>query len=396
MKLQIHTHGRSAGRRGWLAAALRVGSKILPVARLLPLCLVLCPALGLAASARGAPAEDAGPWMQALQEAFVVLDLTQGDLDGDGKDETAVCYQDTRLPGYSGLAVLKWVEGQQRPVFHAFLELRCEKLKIAGGKIGMKQEDGARGPKQLVWRYGDQIVFLSDARHPLRGIEATSSTELRGEGPHLPSATLDRNLATSWAEGASGTGIGETLTFKLPRKMRIAYVGVFGGHGGGERAYYDHNRVHRASLKAQTAEDLGDDDSGIDFGSLGLEIGGERVEFSLENQPTLKYVRVDKRDVMQLELRVDSVYLGRRRDDTHIAEVEIVPLLPYDELVVSEQPPLARNDAGPKKPEPAPSGGGRAASDADGDDPAPRKGRDEKDVLKELDEGGRSIVSDDF
>jgi hypothetical protein len=36
---------------------------------------------------------------------------------------------------------------------------------------------------------------------------------------------------------------------------------------------------------------------------------------------------VNKKGVVELQLRVESVYLGDKRDETHIAEIEIVPLL---------------------------------------------------------------------
>jgi hypothetical protein len=380
--MQIHTHLTSPR-----TPSRRPVRSILNVARAFVLALLLLPTLSAAKDARGAQSDD-GPWMAALQERFVVLDVTTGDLDGDGADETALCYEDPTWTDHVGLVVLKRNRGSLSPVFHAVVELTCEKVKIASGRVGVQQEKGARGPPQVVWKYGTQLVFAGAEGHPTRGTRATASSELSGGGVTLPAGTIDGNLATSWAEGASGTGIGETVTLRLPQKLHVAYIGVFGGHGGGERAFYDHNRIHRGSIKTQTADDLGDEDTGIDFADLGLEIGGDRLEFDIDNRPKLEYVRVDKKDVEQIELRIESVYLGQRRDDTHVAEIEIVPLLPIGQLVAA--PAVAK---------------GNPTS------PTRRAGNDKKpkiDVLPELpgnlergnkavgelDKSGRSIVDD--
>lgn len=378
MKVQIHTHpmSRSSG-------APAQGLKI--IVRTCLLLLILAPALCTAKVAHSAASD--GPWLAALQKDFVVLDVSTGDLDGDGGEETAVCYSDPAHPGRIGIVVLKLDKGSLRPAFHVVVPATCSKIKIQGGRLGLKQEAGARGPSKVVWKYGTELVFHQNEKHPLYGSTATASSELGPSGK--PSGAIDLNLATSWAEGGEGTGIGESITVKLPNKMHVAYIGVYGGHGGGERAFYDYNRIHRASLKTQTAEDLGDDDTGIDFGDLGLEIGGDRLEFSLANKPGHHYVEVDKRDVVQLELRVESVYLGRRKDDTHIAELEVIPLLSIDALLKSNQANVAKST--------------KKKTESRVRDPKvkPKRSKDTygergKKAVEDLDATGRSIVSDDF
>lgn len=381
--MQIHTHPTSPRPPPRLPVR-----SLMIVARACILALLLLPTLSAAKDARGAQSDD-GPWMAALQERFVVLDVTTGDLDGDGKDETALCYEDPTWTSHVGLVVLKRDRRMLHPVFHAVVELTCEKVKIASGRVGIQQDKGARGPPQIVWKYGTQLVFAGQEGHPTRGSRASASSELQGGGVTLPAGTLDGNLATSWAEGASGTGIGETLTVKLPQKLHIAYIGIFGGHGGGERAFYDHNRIHRGSIKTQTADDLGDEDTGLDFADLGLDIGGDRLEFDIDNRPKLEYVRVDKKDVEQIELRIESVYLGQRRDDTHVAEIEIVPLLPIGKLTAA--PAVANSD---NKKQPKRRAAGKKKADKDVLPELPGNLERGNKAVSDLDKSGRSIVDD--
>ena len=172
--MQIHTRHRN------LHLPMRQSLRsFLNVARALAFALLLLPALSAAKDARGAQSDD-GPWMAALQERFVVLDVTTGDLDGDGTEETALCYENPRWTGHVGLVVLKRNRGSLNPAFHAVVELTCEKVKIASGRVGIQQEKGARGPPQVVWKYGSQLVFAGDEGHPIRGTRASASSELVG------------------------------------------------------------------------------------------------------------------------------------------------------------------------------------------------------------------------
>lgn len=324
-----------------------LAASVLAMSRLTLPALLLVPALAGATSARG-EAQAKSPWLDALSSAFVVLDMTEGDVDGDGRSESVVCYQDNPENPYSagGVAILGERGGAIRPLFHVRLEQTwCEEVQVRGRKVGMllrsRTRDKTRG--QLVWTYGKEIHWQGTPGHFLDGAKITASSSLAG-GANGPAGALDGDLRTSWAEGASGTGIGEKLTIVLPRPMDIAYVAIYGGHAGGSREFLERNRVHRASIEARSTADLGDDVAGIDFSELGIEVGGDRIDFTLENRPQVTYVRIDKEDVSELELRIDSVYLGRTLDDTHIAELEIVPRLDLSETLDRARPLSAQRD----------------------------------------------------
>lgn len=334
--------------------------------------------VALAASpATAAAASDNGPWLAALSSAFVVVDMSNGDLDGDGKDETVVCYrEDTgRTQQTSGVAVFTGRPPDLRPSFHVQLdETLCEKVRVSGKKLGILLTDH----KQLVWSPGEELKLRSDKGSLHAGIRATATSSAPGTSPER---AIDGDLGTSWAEAAAGTGIGQTLTLTLPRPTDVGYVGIHSGSGAGSRAFFDSNRIHRGSLRAKTEADVGDTAAGIDFSSLGIDAIGDRIEFSCENKAQVLYIPVNRKGVVELQVRIESVYLGDKKDDTHVAEVEVVPLLGLSETI---------DRARATKPKDAPTGG--KAQDEQPPAPANTAGDD---ALKKLDDAGGKLVNDD-
>lgn len=330
----------------------------------------------MAAESSGAiAASDNGPWLTALSTAFVVMDLSTGDVDGDGRDETLVCYREDvgRTEQTSGIVILAGKAPDLRPVFHVQLETLCEKVRANGRKVGILLS----GNKQLVWTYGEQVTFRGEKSGLLGGMKAKASSV--ASSSNSAEKTIDGDLTTSWAEGTSGTGLGQTVTLQFARPVDVGMIGIFGGSGAGARAFFDSNRVHRGSLEAKTEADLGDAKAGVDFSSLGIESIGDRIEFNCENKPLVTYVRVDKKGVMELQFRIESVYLGDKKDDTHIAEIEVVPVLNLSDTIDRATQLKSRDDT-----KTGDSKGSQKVAVPDG-----------ADAVKKLDEGGRSVISDD-
>jgi hypothetical protein len=330
---------------------------------------------GHAPAVRAAALTEAGPWVGALSTTFQVLDSATGDLDGDGREEMVLCYR--RSPSgadrHGGVVVLTGRGADARPVFHVQLAgVGCEKARIAGGRVGVLLP----GNKQLAWALGKEIRLRSDRASPVAAKTVSASSTL--DSFHSAAKAYDNDLTTSWAEGTTGTGIGQTLTIRLERPLDIAAVGLLCGDGNGQRAFLDRNRVHRGSIETKTEADLGDSESGLDFSSLGIATIGDRIEFSCENKPQIIYVPVDKKGVVELSIRIDSVYLGDKKDDTHIAEVELIPLLdPTQTIDRAREVKKKSDDAGGTEVE------------------TPGVDVDLEGATKKLDDGGRSIVPDD-
>lgn len=365
-----------------------LSQSLLLLLRLSLLLLVLAPALAGATAARSATPLVESPWLQAISSAFLVVDMADGDIDGDGQSETVVCYQDSadNPSSAGGVAVLQKRRGVLVPVFHVRLDQTwCEQVQIRGRRVGMLLRSNTLDKKksELVWTYGKELHWIGAPAHPLAGMRAEASSKLASG----PEAVLDGNLETTWAEGIEGTGIGETVTLKLPRPMDIAYVGIWAGQGTSPRIYFESNRLYRGSIEARTAADLGDEVAGIDFSELGIDVGGDRTEFTLENRPQLTYIRVDKQDVTELEVRLDSVYLGKTRDDTHLAEIEIVPVLDLKETL-----DRARSLSAKRPAKASPEETAEQAPEATPDDappPAPKSNADA--ALERLDGEGRGL-----
>lgn len=347
--------------------------------------LQLALAIWPAASARAASAGDGDPWILALSSTYVITDMSTGDLDGDGRDETVVCYREDvgRTEQKSGVAVLAGKAPGLRPVFHVQLEVLCEKARVQGRKLGILLQ----GNKQLVWTYGQEIRFRTDRAGFLGQVNGRASSHLTGN--HKADKAIDGDLSTSWAEGAPGTGLGQTLTLTLPRAVNLGAIAIYPGNGSSARAFFDSNRIHRGSLAAKSEADLGDATAGIDFASLGIESLGDRIEFNCENKPQVTYINVDKKGVLELQLRIESVYLGDKKDDTHVAEIELVPILPLSETLDRATPARGASVQPPAGSPQAPHG--ESAAPALPAEPAPGP----TDAVRKLDEGGRSVIHDD-
>lgn len=355
-------------------------SYLMPSCRLPPYVpAALCLAALVAGSAQAIAAAENGPWLTALSAKFLVVDLAKGDIDGDGSEETLVCYREgvDVSDQTSGIAVYGGKGTALKPVFHVQLQAICEKVKVSGRKLGVL----LAGNKQLVWTYGEDLKFRGDKGSAWSGIAAQASSNT--DTTHGAERTIDGDLTSSWAEGSSGTGLGQTLTLKLPLPTDIGMVGIYSGNGSSARAFFDSNRIHRGSLEAKTEADVGDSEAGLDFASLGIDAIGDRLEFACENKPQVTYITVNKRGVVALQVRIDSVYLGDKNDDTHIAEIEVVPMLSMGETL---------DKATQLKPKLDPPKVGTPDKGATLDK---TPGRHDEAVEK-LDETGRSVIGDDL
>lgn len=290
------------------------------------------------------------PEYRAIEADFLVTSISEADFNGDGATDTAISY---RTKGAAtpegGLLIVSPQGGRSRPVFHVFFEATyANELQAEAGQLVLTLvKPGPAGDEQrrLSWKYGQDFFFFDDSKGLVHGLIASASSTMRG-GAAYASNTIDNDLDSAWAEGVPGTGVGESLTIKLARPMTVAMLGVFPGHSTDAKAFRRANRVNRATLEIQTESDLGDESSALDFSDLGIDVGGDTEDLVFSNKPELKFVPIKRRKALNLIIKIDSVYLGDKDDDTYIAEVEIVPLLPRS-LTFDRAKPIAKPSAAP-------------------------------------------------
>ncbi|MBI5495667.1 MAG: hypothetical protein HY904_11635 [Deltaproteobacteria bacterium] len=282
--------------------------------------LCFLPVLALTCGAAGDVTT--APQVEALVRDFAVVKTAELDVDGDGQPESAVIFRDADNGG--GLLALRWVKGNWRQVACVYLEGHLPvDASVTARELAFTFEGN---DKPLVLDLGKDVGLVDREGDPFAGITVTASSSLKGE--FAPRAAFDGDVTTSWAEGKDGTGIGESISFEFKKPVHLGLVGVFTGRGTSAKDFKDNNRIRKAILETFTPSNVGDSSANLDFADLGIASGGHVAEVQLANKPELKFFRLTEEDVVKFTLRVDSVYLGDKKDDTHVAEVMFCPHIP--------------------------------------------------------------------
>lgn len=117
-----------------------------------------------------------------------------------------------------------------------------------------------------------------------------------------PDNVLDRDLATSWVEGAAGSGIGEHLVLTFAQPVSITRLGLDVGFDRDERIFAANNRVRRVQVRFSDGS-------------------ARSIEF--QDQRGIQYASLPAITTNSLLITIETVYRGATYDDTAIAEVEV-------------------------------------------------------------------------
>lgn len=113
---------------------------------------------------------------------------------------------------------------------------------------------------------------------------------------------------TSWAEGAPGDGIGETLTLTLARSSHVSRIGIVNGYAKDQEKYDANNRVKKLEVRVN---------DGMPFA---VTVPDERL--------TLETYYFDlpepHRDVKTITLTIAEVHQGTKFDDTCLTHLVLV------------------------------------------------------------------------
>jgi hypothetical protein len=273
-----------------------------------------------------------------------VTHVTEADIDSDGSSEVIVCY---REPGdavsqQGGVLVLAKEIGSYTVAWHAVFEtVYPKKVTVTGSTLTFELVQTTMQADKTVTKsfvMGQDFFFRGEKGNPFSSVKISASSTLKKDEISKENI-FDRNLKTAWAEGAEGTGVDETVTFEFPEPVHLGLIGVLHGNYAGRREWSDNNRVHRAEVTVEISSDRYDSESEVDFeADLGLGMYGDRVDISFSNKPVMRYFKLGKKDVLNVELKITSVLLGEKNDDAYIAEVDFAELIVAERIFGTEKP----------------------------------------------------------
>jgi len=181
----------------------------------------------------------------------------------------------------------------------------------------------------LTFKYNPAEFYRHEAisrrlipKRALTGLKVSSALCSSGTARYSMETMLDRDLKTSWAEGVSGSGIGESIVY-VPKKVNLASIGLLNGYWASESLYYANSRIKRLRVE-------------LDVRGEGVEANNRHrvVETDLPDRPytelNLRYPLnsvdwvVNHGDgdgiVERVRLTILEVYPGRKYEDTAITE----------------------------------------------------------------------------
>ena len=140
-----------------------------------------------------------------------------------------------------------------------------------------------------------------------------SSNELY-EAEHL----IDNDPKTIWAEGAAGSGIGETIGIEFgsgrmgEEGTYINKIGITNGLVSDKTLFYKNNRVKKILLTVSEMTET-------DFNPV-------EMEFELKDDMKMQYITLPKSYLAKsIMIKIIEVYKGTTYDDTCISEVQVFP-----------------------------------------------------------------------
>lgn len=134
---------------------------------------------------------------------------------------------------------------------------------------------------------------------------------------YAPCLAFDKVSATSWVEGVSGDGIGESITMWLNDEKTYSSVGVFNGFRESQELWEKNSRVKSLLISGRGVPD-------------------QKIE--LEDTYDLQIIQLETPlvGVSELSISIAEVYPGTTFEDTALSEIEFVGILTDARIVGQE------------------------------------------------------------
>ncbi len=275
------------------------------------------------------------PVYQGVVEPREAVVWAAGDLSGDRRREVIVGFKDQgERPGTrGGILIFASRLGRYQKVYGALWERAFPReLRVAGRRLEVlvvEITEVGELPLEQTLMYENDIVFDDEPGGLMRAVSVeASSTLAHFRAQTDPLSILDGDLKTGWAEDGRGTGVGEWIRLEFEEPVSISLLGMASGDHRSDAHRKRSNRVHRSEVTVRTTAEEGDPVAGLSYQELGLDFPGERVPMRLSDRMGLQYFEVDRAEVRALEIRISSVYVGDRFDDTWITAVDVLGRLP--------------------------------------------------------------------
>jgi hypothetical protein len=135
--------------------------------------------------------------------------------------------------------------------------------------------------------------------------EVFASSFLESEGGHTydPENIADECLDTVWAEGVPGSGIGESVTYRVSGP--ISGISIYNGYGKTDELFLNNNRVKKLRvLIAEKTEYI-------------IEL------FDIRNEQVI-FLESNKYENVTIKFEILDVYRGLKYDDTCVSEIQFL------------------------------------------------------------------------
>ncbi|WP_022760571.1 NADase-type glycan-binding domain-containing protein [Butyrivibrio sp. AD3002] len=169
-----------------------------------------------------------------------------------------------------------------------------------------KNPDSKYGATLLYGRYRNEKINISS-------VETSSELSASGGKTYSGDNLIDGDYTTVWAEGVSGTGVGETITLHLDKKQLVYGVVICNGYTASYEQFENNGVLSEASA---------------DFGD-GNTVKGEVIScnyegYTAENLADLNRTKLELEEPVMTDtivITITGATSGAKYDDTCVSEV---------------------------------------------------------------------------
>jgi hypothetical protein len=113
---------------------------------------------------------------------------------------------------------------------------------------------------------------------------------------------LDKNMRTSWVEGAEGNGLGEWFQFDFDQKFVVEGFDILSGYTKSKKIFFINNRIKKAEL---------------------IFSDGSKESIQFNDTMDWQSIRFKPRETEYFRFVIKDIYQGTKYDDTCISEMKV-------------------------------------------------------------------------